>query len=209
MTPSFLKSFGCLFLARKDHAKTGSSVLAVVNAKDLVKMAKGFLAAGYYLEDVSGLDVTEGAVSVYHFDRFDIPKGRVTVMAVQPHEAASFPSIAGVYQGAEWHERETRDFYGYKYEGNPNLVPLLLSDDMMDVHPLVKEEGKRATLFTLFCGEGRMREVLKKDDSFTLLDAPAPELAAEPASEPAVEPEAPKAEAPAAAKPAEKGGDDA
>lgn len=183
MIPSFLNDFPCLFLAKEDHAKTGSAVLAVVEAADLVKMAEGFLAAGYYLEDVSGLDVTEGAVSAYHFNHFDKIDARVTALAVRPQGDPVFPSIAGVYQGAEWHERETRDFYGYTYEGNPNFIPLLLSDDMMDVHPLAKEEGKRATLLALFGGEGRSRDVVKKNDSFTLLDAPAPVQAAEPGPE--------------------------
>jgi len=208
MIPSFFNDFPCLFLAKEDHAKTGSAALAVVEAADLVKTAEGFYAAGYYLEDVSGLDALDGAVSVYHFDHFDKIDARVTVLAVSPHEKPVFPSISAVYQGAEWHERETRDFYGYTYEGNPNFIPLLLSDDMADVHPLLKEEDKRATLLTLFGGEGRTREVVKKNDSFTLLDAPLPEPGPEPEAQP--EPEATPTEVsgeapePEAKAPAEK-----
>ena len=48
------------------------------------------------------------------------------------------PSIASIYHGAEWHERETRDFHGIVFEGNPNLVPLLMAAEDVDVHPLVK-----------------------------------------------------------------------
>lgn len=176
MIPSFLNSFGCLFLAEEDHGKTGSAVLAVVKAEDIVKMAEGFLAAGYHLEDVSGLDVAEGAVSVYHFDHFEAP-GRVTVFALRPHGEATFPSIAAVYQGAEWHERETRDFYGYAYENNPNFIPLLLADDMMDCHPLVKEDKNRVPLRALFGAENRTRTVVEKCPSFTLFDDPEPETA--------------------------------
>lgn len=206
MIPSFLNSFPCLFLAKEDHAKTGSAAFAVVKAADLVKMAEGFYAEGYYLDDVSGLDTLDGAVSVYHFDHFDKVNARVTALAVQPHANAVFPSIAAVYQGAEWHEREARDFFGYTYEGNPNFIPLLLADDMMNVHPLVKEEGNRATLLTLFGGEGRAREIVKKDASFTLLDAPAPEPEAE---APAAETPAEEPVKKAASKKAAKGGDDA
>lgn len=195
MIPSFLDNFPCLFLAKEDHARTGSAVLVVVETANIVKMAEGFYAEGYYLEDVSGLDALEGAVSVYHFDHFDKVNARVTALCLQPHGNAVFPSISAVYQGAEWHERETRDFFGYTYEGNPNFIPLLLADDMADVHPLVKEEANRAALLALFGGEGRTREIVKKDASFTLLDAPSPEPASEPAPEPAAE--------------EEKGGDDA
>lgn len=194
-----LQKASCLFLAEESHAKSGSACLAVVEAKNLVQLAKDFLAAGFHLEDVSGLDTSDGAVSVYHFDHFDSPC-RTTLLVVAPHEAASFPSIAPVFHGAEWHERETRDFYGFIYEGNPNLIPLLLPDDMENVHPLVKEESARASLATIFSAEGRARKVVKKADGFTLLDVPvkeepAPAAAAE--EKPAAEAK-PKAEAKAA-----------
>ena len=164
-----LKNAQTLFLAEENHAKTGSACLAVVEAGNLAALAQAFLDAGFHLEDVSGLDAAEGAVSVYHFDHFDEPC-RTTVLVVAPHDNAVFPSIAPVYEGAEWHERETRDFFGFTYENNPNLIPLLLPDDMVDVHPLTKAEGARASLATLFAAEGRERTVVSKADGFTLLD---------------------------------------
>lgn len=194
-----LQKAPCLFLAEENHAKSGSACLAVVEAKNLLQLAKDFLAAGYHLEDVSGLDTVDGAVSVYHFDHFDAPC-RATLLVVAPHEAASFPSIASVYHGAEWHERETRDFYGFIYEGNPNLIPLLLPEDMENVHPLRKEEGARASLAAIFSAEGRTRKIVKKADGFTLLDVPvkeepAPAAEEKPAAEAKAAPAAKKADA--------------
>lgn len=204
-----LQKAPCLFLAEENHARTGSACLAVVEAKNLVKLAKDFLAAGYHLEDVSGLDTADGAVSVYHFDHFDSPC-RATVLVIAPHGAASFPSIASVYEGAEWHERETRDFYGFNYEGNPNLIPLLMPENMDDVHPLAKEEGARASLAAIFSAQGRERTIVKKADGFSLLDVPVKEEPAPVAEEkpaaapkPEAKPE-PKAEPKAAAPVAEK-----
>ncbi|MDL2272018.1 NADH-quinone oxidoreductase subunit C [Desulfovibrio sp. OttesenSCG-928-I05] len=195
MIPAPFESLELLYLAKDNAPKTGSAWLAFIEPKTLPAMAEAFLAAHYHLEDVSGLEVAEGAVSVYHFDHFDTP-GRITVAAVAPHDAPAFPSIAPVYHGAEWHERETRDFYGFSYEGNPNFIPLLLADDMADVHPLQKAEESRAALRTLFAAENRGGDVVKKAEGFTLLDAPAPEPEAVP--EPVVE------AAPAAAPVAEK-----
>lgn len=169
-----LKNAPALFLAEEDYAGTGSTCLAVIEAKNLIPLAKHFLTAGFYLEDVSGLVTSDGAVSVYHFDHFDAPC-RTTVLIVAPHEHASFPSIARIYQGAEWHERETRDFFGFTYEDNPNFIPLLLPDDMADVHPLEKPEEARATLATLFSAPGRQRKIVHVAEGFTLLDIPAKE----------------------------------
>ena len=184
-----LQNADCLFLAKENPAKVGYATLAVVEPAALVDTAKAFLAAQYHLEDVSGLVTADGAVSVYHFSHFDAGD-RATVLAVAPLDKPSFPSIAAVYQGAEWHERETRDFFGFQYEGNPNFIPLLLAETMPDVHPLLKAEGQLAPLSTIFSAEGREREIVKKADSFTLLDVPVKEEA------PAAPAEAPKAETP-------------
>ena len=81
------------------------------------------------------------------------------------------PSIAGIFHGAEWHERETRDFHGVNFEGNPNLIPLLMDPDMADCFPLRKDEKSRA----------KVRDILEAgavvfvSPSFTLMtpDAPA------------------------------------
>ena len=40
---------------------------------------------------------------------------------------------------ADWHEREARDMFGIVFEGHPNLVPILLPDDMLDHFPLRKD----------------------------------------------------------------------
>jgi|GEM_PF-585829 len=213
-----LQNADCLFLSKENQDKVGYAALAVVAADKLVPLCKEFLAAGYHLEDVSGLISSDGAVSVYHFAHFDTP-GRATVMVIAPADRPCFPSISSVYHGAEWHERETRDFFGFQYEGNPNFIPLLLAETMPDVHPLLKDEAARAPLAAMFSAEGREREIVKQADGFTLLDAPvkeepAPEQAADPApATPEAKPEpakaAPATEAPKAAPVAEKKAEEA
>jgi len=48
------------------------------------------------------------------------------------------PTISAVFPGANWHERETHDFFGIRFAGHPNLIPLLLPEDA-DYHPLRKD----------------------------------------------------------------------
>jgi NADH-quinone oxidoreductase subunit C len=50
---------------------------------------------------------------------------------------ATVPSIAGVYGGAIWHERECHEMYGIDFKGHPRLVGLYLPEDF-EGHPGLK-----------------------------------------------------------------------
>lgn len=74
---------------------------------------------------------------VYDFNRYDSPL-RVVVRARSPRDKARVPTISDIYPVAHWHERETHEFFGVKFEGHTYLVPLFLPEDA-DFHPLRKD----------------------------------------------------------------------
>lgn len=92
-----------------------------------------------YLRCLSGIDwQEEGLEVVYHLASMSngaqlVVKTRVT------YDDPVVPSAAGIFPAANWHERETRDMFGIVFEGHPNLVPLLLPEDMTDHFPLRKD----------------------------------------------------------------------
>jgi NADH-quinone oxidoreductase subunit C len=55
-----------------------------------------------------------------------------------PRDDAHVPSLAGVFAGAGWHERQVWEMFGVTFDGHPGLVPLLLPDGF-EGHPLRKE----------------------------------------------------------------------
>ncbi|MDR2825665.1 MAG: NADH-quinone oxidoreductase subunit C [Deltaproteobacteria bacterium] len=183
MTPEPLQNLELLYLAKENFKRSGSNWLAFLEPSELPKAAANLLSAGYHIEDICGLDAQEGACAVYHFDHFQNPC-RISLVAIAPYTAPTFPSIAGIFQGAEWHERETRDFFGYCFAGNPNFIPLLIAETMVDVHPLQKDEDKRAPLRKFFALEGAVEELVHKKPGFTFLDA-LPEPPAESQKAPA------------------------
>ncbi|MBU0483979.1 MAG: NADH-quinone oxidoreductase subunit C [Proteobacteria bacterium] len=63
---------------------------------------------------------------------------RVVVRCRVPRLSPELPTISEVFPGANWHERETHDFFGIKFIGHPDLSPLLLPEDA-DFHPLLKD----------------------------------------------------------------------
>lgn len=129
-------------LMKEDFAKTGQVLSAVVAPGDLVKAVGRLWDKGYFLEDVSAIDTTDGLVVHYHFDHFTNP-GRVTIRVIVDRADPKVPSISGVYTGADWHERECCDFHGVEFTGHPHLVPLLLPAEDADLNPLRKSDKAR------------------------------------------------------------------
>lgn len=132
-------------VAKQDKATTGHAWSVFLAPGQIVKAARQLFDSGYSLEDVLALDFEEGFLVLYHFNRWDLDE-RVTLRVLLGKDNPTVPSIAGIYHGAEWHERETRDFHGIVFEGNPNLVPLLMPVESVDFHPLVKTAKVRKSI---------------------------------------------------------------
>jgi NADH-quinone oxidoreductase subunit C len=55
-----------------------------------------------------------------------------------PRDDAHVPSLAGVFAGAAWHERQVWEMFGIGFDGHPDLRRLLLPDGF-EGHPMRKE----------------------------------------------------------------------
>jgi NADH-quinone oxidoreductase subunit C len=93
----------------------------------------------FFIESITGVDwIDEQQLEVvYDFNHFD-ELCRVVIRSRTDRNNPEIPTISHIYQGANWHERETHDFFGIKFIGHPNLEPLLLPEDA-DFHPLLKD----------------------------------------------------------------------
>ncbi|MEJ2657158.1 MAG: NADH-quinone oxidoreductase subunit C [Desulfobacterales bacterium] len=136
-----------------DYDQRGYHLEIVLNESQVRKFAKTAYEHGFYLVFVAGFHVrpependtgNSGLKVVYQFARYD-RKYRIKARASVP-KSLKIPTISDIYQGADWHERETRDLYGIIFSGHPNLKPLLLSELDADFHPLLKEEEKLKSL---------------------------------------------------------------
>jgi NADH-quinone oxidoreductase subunit C len=94
----------------------------------------------FFIESITGVDwIKDGQLEIiYDFSRYDFDLCRVVIRTRIDRSNPVAPSITSIYAGANWHERETHDFFGIVFEGHPNLIPLLLPEDA-DFHPLLKD----------------------------------------------------------------------
>jgi len=132
-------------VAKQDKGKTGHAWSVFLAPGQIVTAAQKLYESEYSLEDVLALDFEEGFLVIYHFNRWNIDE-RVTLRVLVSKDKPTVPSIASIFDGAEWHERETRDFHGVNFEGNPNLVPILMAAEDVDFHPLIKTAKVRKSI---------------------------------------------------------------
>lgn len=114
-------------------------VAVTIDRADLV-------AACSYLKDplgfehlgcISAVDWKDHYESVYHVENYS--NGCVVqVNARIPHEDPKIASVCGLWNAANYHEREAWDLMGIVYEGHPNLERILLPRDFK-FFPLRKE----------------------------------------------------------------------
>lgn len=84
------------------------------------------------LVDVTAIDWAEGVsprfTVVYHL--FSTTHHEYIRVATDcPNDAEpAVPSVCGLWAGANWHERETYDMFGIKFEGHPDLRRILMWD---------------------------------------------------------------------------------
>jgi len=73
--------------------------------------------------------------SIYHLKKYDDPTQELSVVVPTPRDNPVSQSGAGVFDTAEWHEREAYDLVGVEYEDHPDLRRILLPETWQG-HPL-------------------------------------------------------------------------
>lgn len=156
-----------LALVDTDYKAKGYQLDVTVAPAQVVEAATIMDRRGYTLEAVTGVDwlstagpkpakkaapaegeeapveavaapVAEQMEVVYDYTTTGKELCRVVVRCRIPRANPELPTVSGVFAGANWHERETHDFFGIRFLGHPDLSPLLLPEDA-DFHPLLKD----------------------------------------------------------------------
>ncbi|MFH0784610.1 MAG: NADH-quinone oxidoreductase subunit C [Pseudomonadota bacterium] len=127
-------------LLERDYSVHGYHLDAQVSPAQLIAAVTIIDEAEFFIESITGVDwIKDGQLEiVYDFSRYDFDLCRVVIRTRVDRQCPVVPTITEIYPGANWHERETHDFFGIKFDGHPHLIPLLLPEDA-DFHPLLKD----------------------------------------------------------------------
>jgi len=123
-----------------DPAKHGSHLDVLCGPGQVVAVARIMDREGYFLEAISGVDWLDKQQLevIYDYSRLGSTHCRVMVRTFIPRSEPVVPTLTSVFPAADWHERETFDFYGVHFQDHPNLIRILLPEDA-DFHPLLKD----------------------------------------------------------------------
>jgi len=89
--------------------------------------------SGVHYPDATGRELR----AVYHLTSITHTR-RVRLEVSAPDADPHIPSIVEVYPSADWHERETWDFFGLIFDGHPALTRIQMPDDWPG-HPQRKD----------------------------------------------------------------------
>jgi NADH-quinone oxidoreductase subunit C len=99
------------------------------------------------LTDITAIDwlKPKSRFEVVYFLYSNKNKSRLRIKVPIEEENPICPSVTGIWESAEWYERETFDMYGIKFDGHPNLRRFYMPEDYVDkesgepIHPLRKD----------------------------------------------------------------------
>lgn len=122
-----------------EFGREGYHLDVQVRPDQVVEAAQLADRLGFSIDAVTGVDwIREDQMEVVYDFHHRLQGWRLVIRTRVSRQQPELPSIHRVFPGANWHERETHEFFGIRFLGHPNLTPFLLPEDAT-YHPLRKD----------------------------------------------------------------------
>jgi len=117
----------------------GLHLEVTIEPSKVVEAAQLLDRHGFAIDAVTGMDWPKQELLEVIYDFLHFQTGmRVAYRARIARKDPKIATISKVFPGADWHERETHDFFGIEFVGHRDLSPFILPEDAT-YHPLLKD----------------------------------------------------------------------
>jgi len=122
-----------------------------------------------YLSDLCGVDYPdrefrfEVVYNLYSLKN----RHRIRIKALVPANDHSIDSVVPIWNGANWHERETCDMFGIVFNGHPDLRRILMPEDW-EGYPLRKDYPLKGSEDLEYRGYKELKEMHTHDDEWSV-----------------------------------------
>ena len=124
-------------LDREEHVNAEGFVVRPDEVEDTLSTLKQ--EAGFdHLSCVTAQDYQDRYETLYHLKKYDDPTQELSVVVPTTRENPTSESAAGVFDTADWQEREAFDLVGVDYEGHPDPRRILLPETWQG-HPISQD----------------------------------------------------------------------
>jgi len=121
---------------REQHLNAEGFVVRPTDVEETLELLRD--EAGFdHLSCVTAQEYEDRYESIYHLTKYGDRTHELSVVVPTDPENPVSESAAGVYETANWHEREAYDLVGVEYDDHPDLRRILLPETWQG-HPLSK-----------------------------------------------------------------------
>lgn len=132
------EKFGDRVISAGKQVDVSVAVVSLDAVKPVIKFLK---ESGFnFLTSCHGIhypDSVDKFGMIYHLHDL-VHNLRIRIKTFAHHDPPHFPTMTDLFPAANWMEREAFDFFGFRFDGHPNLKRILNMDDM-EGWPLRKE----------------------------------------------------------------------
>ena len=123
----------------KDKVELLENGSILVNPEDWESISTFINDSGFdYLMCITSYDLESDDKLGLAYNFYSIDNKEYLEIRIEFNKSAEIFSIANIWRGADWHEREAFDMMGVLFVGHPDMKRILLPEDW-EGHPLRKD----------------------------------------------------------------------
>lgn len=111
----------------------------MVSEGAFIEIAEYYKSRGYtFLADITSVDYKDHFMVVYQLFKYNKNQSVTIKVRLDNYKDPQITSLTGLWETADWHEREVYDLMGIKFPGHSNLKRILMWEGF-EGHPLRKD----------------------------------------------------------------------